>query len=60
MKHKDKILEYICATIVERYQPGKIILFVSRAYGTAHKNSDYDILVIKNTTQRDIERMCEV
>jgi len=59
-KKKDKILEFIKNTIVERYKPEKIILFGSRAYGKPDKDSDYDILIIKKTTQRDIERIWEV
>lgn len=32
--------------IVERFQPEKIILFGSHAYGTPHSGSDVDVLVI--------------
>jgi predicted nucleotidyltransferase len=32
--------------IAERFQPDKIILFGSYAYGTPHKDSDVDILVV--------------
>lgn len=32
--------------IAERFQPDKIILFGSQAYGTPHEDSDVDILVI--------------
>ena len=32
--------------IAERFQPDKIILFGSHAYGTPHADSDVDILVI--------------
>lgn len=59
-KKKDVTLEAIKNTIVEKYRPEKIILFGSRAYGTPTEHSDYDILVIKNTKQRDIERIWEV
>lgn len=30
----------------ERFEPDKIILFGSRAYGTPHADSDVDLLVI--------------
>lgn len=33
-------------TVAERFQPEKIILFGSHAYGTPHADSDVDILVI--------------
>jgi len=32
--------------IAERFQPDKIILFGSHAYGTPHRDSDVDILVV--------------
>jgi predicted nucleotidyltransferase len=32
--------------IAERFQPDRIILFGSHAYGTPHKDSDVDLLVI--------------
>jgi predicted nucleotidyltransferase len=32
--------------VAERFQPDKIILFGSHAYGTPHDDSDVDILVI--------------
>jgi predicted nucleotidyltransferase len=32
--------------IVERFQPDKIILFGSYAYGTPHEDSDVDLLVV--------------
>ena len=44
----DKTLEKIIEKILEIITPDKIILFGSRAQGTAHEDSDYDILVIKS------------
>jgi predicted nucleotidyltransferase len=35
--------------IAERFQPEKIILFGSYAYGTPHEESDVDLLVIMKT-----------
>jgi predicted nucleotidyltransferase len=35
--------------VAERFQPDKIILFGSYAYGTPHADSDVDILVIMPT-----------
>ena len=35
--------------IVERFQPDKIILFGSYAYGKPHEESDVDLLVIMRT-----------
>lgn len=44
----DKTLEKIVERILEVIIPDKIILFGSRANGTAREDSDYDILVIKS------------
>ena len=33
-------------TVAKRFQPDKIILFGSHAYGTPHADSDVDILVV--------------
>jgi predicted nucleotidyltransferase len=38
--------------VAERFQPDKIILFGSHAYGTPHPDSDVDILVIMPTRNR--------
>jgi predicted nucleotidyltransferase len=44
----DKTLNKIVEKILEIIIPDKIILFGSRARGTAHEDSDYDILIIKS------------
>lgn len=41
----DPILDEIVARIVERVRPTRIILFGSRARGTARSDSDYDLMV---------------
>lgn len=45
---------------VKKYQPEKVILFGSQADGTANKNSDYDIAIIKDTNKPYRERLIEV
>ena len=51
----DKISEPLLQTIVQRLleagQPQKIILFGSQARGEAGHDSDYDLLVIENSSQ---------
>lgn len=42
--------------IIVRYQPKKIILFGSYAYGHPHEDSDIDLLIIKDTLERPIDR----
>ena len=45
----DPILREIVRRIRKEVRPQKIILFGSRARGTPHRHSDYDILVVKRT-----------
>jgi len=43
---EDTILAAIVERIVARFHPAQIILFGSRARGTAHRESDIDLLVV--------------
>lgn len=56
---KNMIFE-IVDKIKEEYQPDKIILFGSYAYGHPDRDSDIDFLIIKDTPERHIDRMAEV
>ena len=42
--------------IITEYKPEKIILFGSYAYGIPDIDSDIDLLIIKNTKERPIDR----
>jgi predicted nucleotidyltransferase len=44
-----RVIRRYARAIAERFQPDKIILFGSYAYGTPHEDSDVDLLVIKPT-----------
>lgn len=62
---KDKKIEDIIKEIVkvlaEKYQPEKVILFGSYAYGNQTEDSDIDLLIIKNTDKkRRVDRFVEV
>jgi predicted nucleotidyltransferase len=46
--------------IVVGYSPQRVILFGSHAYGQPDENSDIDLLIIKETKKRPIERWMEV
>jgi len=50
----------IVRKIAEGYRPKKIILFGSHAYGNAGPDSDVDLLIVKNTDKRPIDRWVEV
>lgn len=63
MKKSIKIrteIEKIVRQVVGAYQPEKIILFGSYAYGVPHKDSDIDLLIIKKTSQSFIDRLIQV
>ena len=46
--------------LVKQYAPQKVVLFGSYAYGRAHSDSDIDLLIIKETSERFIERWVTV
>ena len=56
---REAILEVV-HRIVERYQPKKVFLFGSYAYGKPDEDSDIDLLIVKETDKRPIERWLEV
>ncbi|TSC77735.1 MAG: DNA polymerase beta domain-containing protein [Parcubacteria group bacterium Gr01-1014_33] len=56
---EQKIKE-IVQKIVNEYQPEKIILFGSWAWGTPGKDSDVDLFIVKKSEQSQFERIREV
>ncbi len=55
------IIKKIVDTLVEKYQPDKIILFGSYARGACTEDSDIDLLIIKETDKkRRVDRFVEV
>lgn len=46
--------------IKEGYSPVKIVLFGSHAYGNPDVDSDIDLLIIKNTDKRPMDRWIEI
>ncbi|MBU4481541.1 nucleotidyltransferase domain-containing protein [Patescibacteria group bacterium] len=58
-KISQKIKE-ITEKIVKEFQPEKIILFGSFAYGKPKPSSDIDLLIIKKSKKRKVERIKEV
>ena len=53
-------LQKITQRIIRGYQPDRIILFGSRSAGRARKDSDLDLLIIKETEKGPVERRVEV
>ncbi|MDI6733562.1 MAG: nucleotidyltransferase domain-containing protein [Planctomycetota bacterium] len=50
----------IVEKIKKGYTPKKIILYGSFAYGHPDRNSDIDLLIIKDTSERHIDRRVRV
>ena len=53
-------IKQIVTHIIEQYRPEKIILFGSYAYGEPDDGSDVDLLIVKETDQRPIDRRITV
>lgn len=50
-------LKAITEKIVKEYQPEKIILFGSWAWGKPHEDSDFDLFIIKDTDMPSLKRI---
>jgi len=57
---KSGLLQEILERIVRGYTPERVIIFGSYAYGEPDEESDIDLLIIKKTEQRPIERWTEL
>lgn len=53
-------LEAVVQRLIEGYDPDRIILFGSHAAGEATRDSDIDLVIVKDTDQRPIDRRIEV
>jgi len=59
-KRKKELIFEIVKRIKIAYSPKKIILFGSYAYGNPTKDSDIDLLIIKNTNEKIIDRIVHI
>lgn len=57
---RKKIIQNILEKLIAEYAPQKIILFGSYVYGSPGPDSDIDLLIIKETTERFIDRWARV
>ena len=57
---ENELIRQLVEKIVSGYFPQKIILFGSYAYGNPTSGSDIDLLIIKNTDKRPMDRWMEV
>ncbi|MEK6828173.1 MAG: nucleotidyltransferase domain-containing protein [Nanoarchaeota archaeon] len=55
-----KLIKSMTKKIRDKYNPEKIILFGSYAYGRPKKDSDVDLLIIKRTNARHIDRSVKI
>ncbi|MBN1874610.1 MAG: nucleotidyltransferase domain-containing protein [Anaerolineae bacterium] len=53
-------LEHIMYTLLQEYQPQKIILFGSMARGEIKEWSDIDLVIVKDTPKHFLARLKEV
>jgi len=53
-------LQAILKRLLEGYAPSKVILFGSHANGTPQEDSDIDLLIVKETKDRFIDRWVTV
>lgn len=53
-------IQEACQRIADKFQPEKIILFGSYAYGTPNQDSDVDLLVIKSFQGRPVRLAAEI
>jgi predicted nucleotidyltransferase len=56
----DQLIAQLVETIGREYKPRKIILFGSYASGRPSEDSDIDLLIVKDTDARIIDRFVEV
>jgi uncharacterized protein len=59
-KRVQKIIAEVVEKIKTEYQPEKIILFGSYAYGKPNRDSDIDLFIVKDTEKKRIYRFAEV
>lgn len=56
----EKVIQRMVEKLVGEYAPLKVILFGSHAYGSPDPDSDIDLLIIKETSDRFIDRWVTV
>ena len=56
----DELIQRVVDKLVAEYAPQQVILFGSYAYGTPDRDSDIDLLIIKDTDEPFIERVVQV
>jgi predicted nucleotidyltransferase len=60
LKETKIVIQRMVKKLVAEYRPQRVILFGSYAYGKPHPDSDIDFLIIKETTDRLLDRWTTV
>lgn len=60
MKKNAGEIQNLCRQIVENFNPQKIILFGSHAYGKPNADSDVDLLIVMPFEGRDSQKAIEI
>ena len=55
-----RIIDHVTRSIVEHFHPERIILFGSQARGDARRDSDLDLCVFMETSERPVKRSIKV
>lgn len=55
-----RAINAIVQRIVEKFDPERVILFGSYAYGKPHRYSDVDLLVVMDTQERPLAKQLEI
>jgi len=55
-----QVIQDVLSKLVAEYAPQQVILFGSYAYGEPNEGSDIDLLIVKDTDKRPLERRMEV
>jgi predicted nucleotidyltransferase len=56
----DEVIHELISRIVTKFQPQRIILFGSYAYGKPRPESDVDLLVVMDTQKREMQQALEI
>jgi predicted nucleotidyltransferase len=56
----NNILQEVVAILRADYEPDEVILFGSYAYGRPHQDSDLDLFIVKDSTERPLDRRVKV
>ncbi len=53
-------IKRLCNEIVKNFQPQRVVLFGSFAYGVPNENSDIDLLVVMPYVGNELEQMLKI